>query len=55
MIHLVFTATTPRTASVEEFEFVGYLLGRFVSYAVLPDFSVTADLALNWCFSLPPI
>jgi len=52
MIHLVFTATTPRPASVKEFEFVGYLLGRYVRYAVLPDFSVTAGLALYSYFSL---
>jgi hypothetical protein len=43
MIHVVFTATTPRPASIKEF--VGYLLGRYVSYAVLPDFSGTAGLA----------
>jgi len=54
MIHLVFTATTPRPASVKEFEFVGYLLGRYVSYAVLPDFSVTAGLGLYSYFSLAP-
>ena len=52
VIHLVFTATTPRPASVKEFEFVGYLLGRYVSYAVLPNFSVTAGPALYSYFSL---
>jgi hypothetical protein len=46
LTHLISTATTHCPASVKVFEFVGHFLGHYVSYAVLPYFSVTPDLSL---------